>query len=278
MHKRSLFFFFAIGLLLGCQKTTRTEPLSLPPSPLPSLFGPIVTPVDGFFRTLAITYQTPSPEKTSLTFTMTGNIDWYLERSAISRTHQVLFEDVEEEATYTFLPQSFPSNHMTTIITSPITKTKSISFAVIQLQSQWKETSYPDFTILVSHSSPSEDEFRQFYQANTPLVHNSILCPTFRTTIEHTPLGEEKNWYWFAYGKVLVIVLKHHLPAEALYLYLLPKPDNENFIIAVDFDEKEWQKLLIYQEVAHLIPFSSHTESLTITVSSNITTFYSYKK
>ncbi|MFN4216665.1 MAG: hypothetical protein ACK4HQ_04625, partial [Brevinematales bacterium] len=70
----------------------------------------------------------------------------------------------------------------------------------------------------------------------------------------------------------------HHVATEALYLYLLPEPDNENFIVAVDFDEKEWEKLLIYRDIAHLIPFSSHTESLMITISSNITTLYSYKK
>ncbi|MFN4217552.1 MAG: hypothetical protein ACK4HQ_09160, partial [Brevinematales bacterium] len=196
MTKRSIFLPFLIGLLLGCQKTTRTEPLSL----FADFLGPIVTPVDGFFRTLAITYQTPTPEKTLLTFTMTGNIDWYLERPDVVNTHQVLFEDVEEEASYTFLPQNFPSNYLTTITTSPISKKRSISFAVIQLQSQWTQPTYPDFTIVVSPSSPSEKEFRQFYHLNTSLLHHSILCPTFRTTIENTPLGEEKSWYWFAYG------------------------------------------------------------------------------
>ncbi|MFN3661060.1 MAG: hypothetical protein ACK4TN_07495, partial [Brevinematales bacterium] len=176
MIKRSIFLLFLIGLLPGCQKTTRTETLSL----FADSLGPIVTPVDGFFRTLAITYQTAKPEKTILTFTMTGNIDWYLERPDVVNTHQVLFEDVEEEVSYTFLPQSFPSNHMTTITTSPINKTKSISFAVIQLQSQWTQSLYPDFTIVVSQSSPSEKEFRKFYHLNAPLLHHSILCPTFR--------------------------------------------------------------------------------------------------
>ncbi|MCX7882981.1 MAG: hypothetical protein N2314_07145 [Brevinematales bacterium] len=276
--RREWFLIILMGsVLASCQSLTKTRPL--PVSSSSRWFGPVVTPVDGFFRTLAVTYQTPSLEKTALTFTMTGNIDWYLERSNFTTTHHVLFEDVEEETSYTFLPKNFPSNAMTTIATAPFSKHIPVTFAIMRVDTVWRQKSYPAFTILIKDSSqPSETKFREFCESNQVLIHRSILCPTFRVSLDGTSLGEEKPWFWFAYGKAIVIVLMSSLPHEPLYLYLSENENMENFIIAVDFDEAQWKNLLPYQQVAHLIPFSSQTESLFITVSHTITTLYSYKK
>lgn len=266
-------------LLIGCQRITSPE--SSPSSSLhtPFLFGPIVTPMDSFFHNLSLIYRTPLQEKTHIRFTMTGHIDWYLERENNTTIHHVLFEDVEEETSYSFLPENFPSNHLTTIQTPPFTTTKHISFAIMRTSSSWKHENIPAFTILVSDTPTVEEkDFLHFYENNLRLAHHSILCPTFTTSIEDHILGKEVSWYWFCYGTVIVLVLKNQLPSEPLFLYLSASHEKKNFIIAVNFSLSEWEKLLSYQKVAHLIPFEKNTESLLIDVSNTISTFYSYKK
>jgi len=277
MQKRYGILVLSVLLLSQCQKTTRAVGVS-PVAPIEPPFGPVVTPVDGFFRSLAVTYQTPSPEKTSLTFTMTGDIDWHLERPHLTTLHHVVFEDVEEEAVYTFLPKNFSSNQITTITTAPFTKTRPFSFAIMRLSALWTNTFYPAFAILVADQpTPTDKQFLEFSALNASLVHHAILCPTFGLMLQNTPLSEEKPWYWFSYGRAIVIILKT-LPPDPLYLYLSEDPLMENFIIAIDFDENQWQTLKTYEKVAHLIRFSPHTESLSITLTSTITTLYSYKK
>lgn len=278
LRKMGIFLFF-VSLFLGCQKQMKTSSFLRNSLEVFSFFGPIVMPADCFFRSFTVTYQTPTPEKTMLTFTMTGDIDWYLERPSLSTIHQVTFEDVEEEVSYSFLPRNFPSNAITTISTPPFSPSTPFVFAVMRTDGLWTNEVYPAFTIVIKSGQESaEKTFFQFYQSNRYLAHHSILCPVFGIQLQDKILSEEKPWYWFSYGKAIVLVLKHRLPLEPLYLYLSQEKERENFIVAVDFDDKEWKNLLMYHKVAHLIRFSFGVESLIIRVSTNVTTFYSYKR
>ncbi len=280
MKRMAWLFFLALGMLWSCQRFTKESEGVADIALSSSVFGPVVMPKDGFFRSLSVVYRTLQPETTYLTFTMTGDIDWYLERPSSNTLHHVVFEDVEEEASYTFLPRFFPSNAITTVSTPPFNKKKNFSFAIVRVGSIWTNDGSPAFTLLVDQKMlVSEEGFRGFCVRNEKLSHSSILCPTFAVRFAEGTFGTSASWYWFSYGRAVVILLKKQMPKESLYLYLSENEDDENFIIAQDFPEEEWQKLQAYEKVAHLIPFTSEIESLMIDLSTEpMKMLYSYKK
>ncbi|URA10394.1 hypothetical protein [Thermospira aquatica] len=280
--KRMIWFsFFALSVLGACQRLTKENIIKVNGNTISSsVFGPVVMTEDRFFRSLSVVYKTLLPQTTYLNFTMTGDIDWYLERPFSNTFHHVIFEDVEEEASYTFLPRFFPSNAMTTVVTPPFDKKKNFSFAIVRMGSVWTHSARPAFTVLVdTRAEVTEEEFRGFCIQNHILSHFSILCPTFSVRFSERIFGTSDSWYWFSYGRAIVILLKNTMPRESLYLYLSQKEEDENFIIAQDFSEKEWEKLQLYDKVAHLIPFTAETESLIIDLSIKpVKMLYSYKK
>ena len=279
--KRSVVCFLLV-VLVACQKQVKSVENN--EKEMTTLVGqqerrgPVVMPVDPFFRSLRLLYTTPEPESTYVRFTMTGNIDWHIERERPVRLHQIVFDNVEEEVRYTFLPGGFSSNQRTSIQTAPVTKRRGFRFGLVRVDAIWTNEEFPAFTVMVSdNDTVDENIFWEFYARNEALVHSTILCPTFGIALEGERISAVAPWYLFSYGIVMVIVLKKKMPVEPLFLYLSKKEGDENVIVAVDFSAEEWQRLSVYKNEARLLAFDLSMDALLIDESTSFS-LYSYRK
>ncbi len=204
-------------------------------------FGPFFIPANNSLNSISINYFTKDKQKTSIYFSMVGDLDWLRYDNELSSYHKMIFRDLEENAVYQFRINSRSEKLLSKslIKTVPYGSDYQFDFALSSMDSHLEIEKSPHFMILLSEKKViSEKDFIPFYNANKKIISSTIIVPLFDLSINKNLISlSEDGFYCLKYKSAnIILVYKDFKDTDKISNYLSQNIDDRNYIVAGPLD------------------------------------------
>ncbi len=221
--------------------------------------GPFIWPESHNLNSISINYFTTNEEKTTIFFSMAGEIDWVRIDETLTKYHSMVFDNLEEGAVYRFAIQnSGKSNYRNAsirtvpygddyhffFIISTIDENSSIDKQIISTNEPLKgiysgpATNFnetpPNFLVLMSgKTNVNEKSFYEYYKLNKHLLSSTIIVPMFEFSIQNKKFSLSKNGLInIRYKNVnIIMIYNDQIDSQLAGKYVSSNIDDYNYLL-----------------------------------------------
>jgi hypothetical protein len=237
--KKIIVLLSAAVIFVSCSKAEQVAVLKdIPVTSAVQPFGPFFLPENHSLSSVSLNYVTGTPQKTTVYFTMVGELDWARNDPSQTRYHRMVFKDLEESAVYQFtIPcEEKEIAHSSAIQTVPFGDEYQFQFAVAPMERDLESGTQPHFLVLSSEKEQvSESEFYAFYNRNRKLLASTILIPMFGLNLQGTNYdlaAGSDGFHFVRYKNLCLTLVTREMPSfDFLTRYLSSSPDDQNVIV-----------------------------------------------
>jgi len=228
--------FLAIFCLIGCSRDVNTLIKSSSKGESFDTFGPFFLPAGNNFKGVSLYYSTKDKQKTSVRFSMVGEIDWLRENRNLTYFHKMIFENLEESAIYRFSIESpeFRREEESIIKTMPYGENFEFEFGIASIEQDLSWDKSPHFLILLSREKKVlENIFVPYYKRNKKILGSTIILPMFDLSIWGENFSISRNGiYSVRYKNLnLILIYNNFSDAAAFYSSLCNDSDIKNYVV-----------------------------------------------